>query len=144
MSRADEPLLAHLHELLADLGAIRMRGMFGGFGIYCDGVFFGLVISGQLFLKVDAESREAFRVAGCTPFVYEGRGKAVEMSYWSVPESAMDSPEDMRPWARLGLAAAMRKPAVAKKAAAFGRKSAEPKKPAEKPAKKARKIARKA
>jgi DNA transformation protein len=51
--------------------------------------------------------------------VFEARGKEVPTSYWSVPESALDSPEEMRPWARKAIAAALRKPAVkaAKKAA---------------------------
>lgn len=133
MNRHDEPLLAHLQEVLSGIGSIRARAMFGGHGLYCDGLFFGLVISGQLFLKVDAQSRDAFRDAGCRPFVYEGRGKSIEMSYWSVPESAMDSPDDMQPWARLALAAALRKPAVAKKGiATFKRKPARGKPPAKK------------
>ena len=36
------------------------------------------------------------------------------MSYWSAPEEAMDSPDDMRPWARRAIAAALRKPELAK------------------------------
>ena len=48
--------------------------------------------------------------AGSAPFVYDMRGKPVAMSYWSLPEEAMDSPQSMKPWAQLAIEAARRKP----------------------------------
>ncbi len=107
----DDGLLAHVRELLDTLGRITLRPMFGGYGVYCDGLFFAIVIDGRLYLKVDDETRAHFSAAGSAPFVYEGRSAPVEMSYWQAPEAAMDSAEDMRPWGRLAIAAAMRKPA---------------------------------
>lgn len=104
----DDGFIDYLHELLDPLGRIGVRRMFGGHGLYCDGRFFAIVIESRLYLKVDAQSRAAFEAAGCSPFVYMGRGRPVEMSYWNVPEAAMDSAEDMRPWARLALDAAQR------------------------------------
>lgn len=109
----DDGLLAHLRELLDPLGRITLRAMFGGHGVYCDGVFFALVADGRLYLKVDALTRDRFAAAGCTPFVYAGQSRPIEMSYWSVPDAALDSPDDLAPWARLALAAAARKPVVA-------------------------------
>lgn len=119
MKREHEPLLAHLQDLLAPLGRISCRAMFGGHGLYCDGVFFALLAEGRPYLKVDALTEADFRAAGCRPFRYEGKGRAIEMSYWSLPESALDAAEDLLPWARLALAAATRKIAVK------GRKSSE-------------------
>lgn len=111
MSR-DAGFIAHLHELLDPLGQISMRRMFGGHGLYCNDVFFAIVIDDQLYLKVDAESRATFAAASCAPFVYAGKNNPVEMSYWSVPGEAFDSAAEMRPWARLAIAAALRKPLV--------------------------------
>ena len=111
----DEGQLEHLRELLEPLGRIALRPMFGGHGVYCDGLFFAIVIDGRIHLKVDGESRGQFEAAGCAPFVYQGKGEPITMSYWSVPEQAMDSSEDMRPWAQLALAAAGRKPAARKR-----------------------------
>ena len=108
----DAGFLAHLRELLEPLGRITLKSMFGGHGIYCDGLFFALVADGRLYLKVDAHSRADFEAAGCAPFVYTGQQQPIAMSYWSVPESALDSPGDMRPWARLALDAAARKKTV--------------------------------
>ena len=74
--------------------------------------------------------RIAVAGAGGMPFVYDGKGKPITMSYWTVPGGAMDSPEAMLPWARLALAAALRsaasKPAKKKAAAKRLRKPAKP------------------
>ncbi|AIY43560.1 Regulator of competence-specific genes [Collimonas arenae] len=105
----DEGLIEYIRELLAPLGAVSVRKMFGGHGIYYDGLMICIVIDGGLFLKTDEETRPGFKAAGCAPFIYESKGKRVEMSYWSAPEDAMDSPAAMTPWARLAYAAAVRK-----------------------------------
>ena len=105
----DDGFIEFLHELLEPEGTIATRRMFGGHGVYCDGVFIAIVIDGRLYLKVDAESEPTFAAAGCTPFVYQSKGAPITMSYWSAPEQALDSPEQMQPWARLALAAARRK-----------------------------------
>jgi DNA transformation protein and related proteins len=57
---------------------------------------------------VDALSKPTFVAAKCEPFVYEGKSKAVEMSYWTVPDEAMDAPHLMQPWGRLAIEAALR------------------------------------
>ncbi len=101
-------LADHCLELLAPLGAVRARRMFGGHGLYCDELFFALIATDRLYLKVDAQSQPAFVAAGCEPFVYEARGRATATSYWTVPAEAMESPDLMQPWARLALAAALR------------------------------------
>ena len=94
-------------ELLAPLGALRARRMFGGHGLYLDDLFFGLIAAESLYLKVNASTREQFAAVGCRPFVYAGRGKTVEMNYWSVPAEAMESPALMQTWGRLAVQAAL-------------------------------------
>ena len=107
---ADEGFLEWLRELLEPMGRVGLRRMFGGHGVYLDGLFVAIVVDGRPYFKADGQTQADFRAAGCAPFTYEGRGKRVEMSYWSVPDSALDSPEDMQPWARRAIAAALRKP----------------------------------
>jgi len=102
-------------------GTVTWRPMFGGVGLYLDGLFFALIADDRLFLKVDPQSQEAFAVAGCEPFVYQAAGRATTMGYWTVPAEAMESPAMMQPWARLALAAALR--ARAAKASAAPRKA---------------------
>lgn len=122
MVKQDDGFIAFIGELLEPMGRITARRMFGGHGVYCDAVFIAIVVDGRLYLKVDDETRSRFAAAGSAPFTYEGRGKLIEMSYWNVPEEALDSAEQMRPWARLAIAAALRKPAVAKAARKQARK----------------------
>jgi DNA transformation protein len=105
-------ILAHCLELLAPLGTVRPRRMFGGHGLYCDELFFALIAADRLYLKVDAQSREAFATAGCEPFVYRAAGRVTTLGYWTVPAEAMESPALMQPWARHALAAALRARAV--------------------------------
>jgi DNA transformation protein len=108
MSRNDA-VIDYIRELLAPLGAISARRMFGGYGVYHDSVMIALVADGVLYLKTDDETRPQFAAAGCTPCVFESKGKTIEMSYWSAPEDAMESAAAMTPWARLAYAAAVRK-----------------------------------
>lgn len=119
-------------EMLSPLGPVRTRRMFGGQGIYVDGVFAALIIDSQLYLKTDDMTRDRFVAAGCTPFTYATKGgERVVMSYFRPPEEALESPPLMLPWARLALEAALRA------ANAKARKSAA-KKPAAKKAAAAR------
>ena len=95
-------------ELLAPIGRITARRMFGGAGLYADGLIVGLEVAGSLYLKTDDRTRQAFADAGGQPFVYDGKGRPVTMRYWTPPGEAMDSPDAMQPWARLALEAALR------------------------------------
>jgi DNA transformation protein len=103
------PFVAHVLELLAPLGAVRARRMFGGHGLYVDALFIALIADDRLYLKADATVQPAFERAGCTPFAYSRSDRsAVTLGYWSAPDEALDSPQGMAPWARLALAAALR------------------------------------
>ena len=82
--------------------------MFGGAGLYRDGVMFGLVSAGDVFLKCDEGTSKRFREAGCRPFVYEKNGKPVEMSFWTIPEEALDDTELLKRWADLAYEAALK------------------------------------
>jgi DNA transformation protein and related proteins len=103
-----QALVDHCLELLAPLGAVRAKRMFGGHGLYVDELFIALIAFERLYLKVDAQSQPAFAAAGCEPFTYDGKGKPIKMSYWTVPAEAMESPHLMEPWARQAMAAALR------------------------------------
>jgi DNA transformation protein and related proteins len=94
-------------ELLASLGPTRARRMFGGWGLYADGLFVAIIADEQLYLKVDAETEAAFVEAGCERFTYLAKGKPMSMGYRRAPAEAMDSPALMAPWARLALKAAL-------------------------------------
>ena len=120
---ASPELVAHSLELLAPLGATRVRRMFGGHGFYIDDLFVALIAGERLDLKVDAQTRPLFEAAGCVPFVYDAAGKSVSLGYFSAPDDAMESPPLMEPWARHALSAALRARAAKPRAAAPVRKA---------------------
>jgi len=132
-----DPYIELCMELLSPLGPVRPLRMFGGHGLYVDGLFMALVIQNQLYLKTDDATRERFIAAGCLPFTYETKlGERQVLSYYQPPEETLESPPLMLPWARLAFEAALRaanakKPAKAKKPAA-AKKTAAKKKSASK------------
>ncbi|RUV66357.1 MAG: TfoX family protein [Mesorhizobium sp.] len=97
-------------ELFEGLGPVRIRKMFGGKGIYFDGVIVAIVIRDELMLKADSESAPEFEAAGCRQWTYTGsrHGKLVSMPYWSIPDSAFDDPDEMAVWARRAYEAGLR------------------------------------
>ena len=100
---------AQIRELFAPLGSIRTRAMFGGWGFYCDDLFFAIIADETLYLKADAETAARFEAAGGEPFRFSYKdGRTETMNYWTVPEEAMESPGEMTEWAQLALAAAIR------------------------------------
>lgn len=105
---SDKGFVNHCLELLSPLGGTSSRRMFGGHALYIDGLCMALIIQDTLYLKVDDTNRAQFERAGCRPFTYAGKNDEVHvMSYWTAPEEAMESPAEMLPWARRGLAAAV-------------------------------------
>ena len=107
MAAPTPPFVIHCAELLAPLGTVRVKRMFGGWGLYADEVFVAIVGGDRLFLKTSADTRPAFEATGCEPFIYDIKTGSIAMSYWSAPADAMDSATLMTPWARLALQAAL-------------------------------------
>lgn len=123
---SDTGFVSHCLELLSALGSTSSRRMFGGHALYIDGLCMALIIQDTLYLKTDDASRAQFERAGCRPFTYAGKHHDVHVtSYYTAPDEAMESPAEMMPWARRGLAAA-----VAARAKAPPKKKAAAKAPA--------------
>ena len=100
---------ADIEDMFASLGPVTIKRMFGGKGIYRDGVIFALYLFDEIMLKADEESAPAFAAAGARQWVYQRKGKSpVAMPYWSVPEDAYDDPDEMAKWARLAWEAGLR------------------------------------
>lgn len=98
-------------ELLASVGPCVARRMFGAYGISSDGLTLAILadLGGgeKLWLKADAESKPRFEAAGCERFIYMAKDKPMSMGYYSAPDEAMESAQQMAPWARMALQAAL-------------------------------------
>lgn len=102
-------IVNHALELFAPLPGLRVKPMFGGWGFYSEDLFFALVAFDSLYLKADAAIQAPFEAAGCQSFRYTyPDGRSVTMGYWTAPETALESPAAMQPWARTALACALR------------------------------------
>lgn len=106
---AERPeFVEHVLELLAPLGGVTARGMFGGWGIFRQAIMFALILGDTLYLKVDDGNRAAFEAAGLAPFRYRGRTKQVVLPYRMAPPDALDKAAELLPWARGAFDAALR------------------------------------
>lgn len=105
---ASDGFIELLKDSLSGLGPVSVRRMFGGAGVYADGVMFGLVADDTFYLKADDETKSGFEAEGLAPFVYEGSGGTVTMSYWRIPERVLDDPDEMVGWARAAIGVARR------------------------------------
>ena len=98
-----------IRDLFAEFGPVDVRRMFGGAGVYADGVMFALVARDVLYLKTDADGSQRFSAEGCRPFEYTGKsGTHALTSYWRVPDRLYDDPGELAEWARLALSIAQR------------------------------------
>jgi len=120
---ADSEFVRYVVESLRPLGPVSARRMFGGYGIYLDGLMFALVAADQLYLKVDAGNRAAYEAFGLQPFTYSGKGRPIRMSYQEAPGEGLDDPEVLCDWAREAYAAARRTRSAAKPKPARARRS---------------------
>lgn len=103
-----------IRDLFAPFGAVTVKRMFSGAGIFADGLMFGLVVRDVIYLKVDAGNQADFEREGCAPFTYmrgkkSGRPREHALPYWRLPERLYDDPDKLAEWARRAFAVAERK-----------------------------------
>jgi DNA transformation protein len=97
-----------LKALFEPFGSVTVKRMFGGSGIYAEGMCFAIESGGEVFLKTDSLSRADFSAADSAPFTYMAKGKSRPTSYWSLPTAAHEDDDQLRRWAAMGLEAARR------------------------------------
>ena len=105
---ADSEFIEYLLEQMQGVGPVSARAMFGGHGIYHDGIMFALVADDVLFLKTDEVNRHEFEARNLPPFLYERKDKVISMSYNEAPGEALDDPDEMTHWARSAIEASKR------------------------------------
>jgi DNA transformation protein len=103
-----EEYLDYVVDQLECIGEVTAKKMFGGVGLYHDGLFFGLIAADALYFKVDDENRPAYRNAGARPFQPYGE-ESSSMSYFEVPADVLEDVDQLRIWTQGAVAAAGRK-----------------------------------
>ncbi len=105
---ADTAYADFVLEQLEPLGGVGARRMFGGVGLFRDGLMFGLIATDTLYLKVDDMTRGDYEAAGAGPFLYVREGREIALSYYEAPAELFDDPDELSDWARRAFEAAMR------------------------------------
>lgn len=85
---------------MVGIGPVEVGRFFGGAGLKCEGVQFGFVMKGTLYLRVDDDTRPVFEALDATAFAYGGRsGRVTVASYYAVPEEIVDDADELVRWA---------------------------------------------
>ncbi len=101
--------LDYLMELFEQIDGVEPRRMFGGHGIFKQGLMFALIADDTLYFKVDEQTRGDYESRGLTPFTYARQGKQVALSsYYLAPAEALDDPDSLREFAVPAFEAALR------------------------------------
>lgn len=101
-------------ELLAGVGCVQARRMFGGAGLFRDGVMFALLDDDVIYLRVDDALQAELQAQGSVPWVYSMKrdGAVRDMGYWRLPETAADDPDEAAAISRRAYAAALKRKSV--------------------------------
>lgn len=106
--RSLPPDLSHILDLLAPLGAVNVRAMFGGWALSQDGLTFAIMAGDRFYLKVDDSNRAPYVAHGCQPFTPYPDRPHVAMGYYPPPAHVLEEAESLLPWARDALTVAIR------------------------------------
>jgi DNA transformation protein and related proteins len=107
--------LLYILEQLERTGRVTSRRMFGGMGLYCDDLFFGLIDDDTLYFKVDDTTRPDYESRGSKAFrPYADRPEVRSMNYYTVPADILDDAEELVTWARRSVAVAAASPKTRK------------------------------
>lgn len=107
-SQSEKEFVYYIVDLMQSIGPVYSKSMFGGHGIFLDGLMFALVADGVLFLKADKGIEDEFVAQNLEAFTYEKKGKKMKMSYYQAPDEALEDSEEMNLWANKSYSAALR------------------------------------
>lgn len=97
-----------IRELFSEFGTVSVRRMFGGHGVFADGMMFALEADGELYLKADDLTIPKLAAEKSEPFVYRAKGREIALSYWKLPERLYDELDEFAAFAREAFSAARR------------------------------------
>jgi len=103
---ASADFLAYVLDQLAGLPGVAPQRMFGGVGLYCDELFFGLIDDDVLYLRADDANRQDFLARGMSAFRPYADRPQVSMKYYEVPADVLESAAELVAWAQRSVAAA--------------------------------------
>jgi len=99
--------LQYVLDQLAGLQGAVSRSMFGGAGLYCDDLFFGLIASDDtLYFRVNDDNRPDYEALGMARFRPYKDKPHMSFNYYEVPPRVLENADELVTWARRSLKAA--------------------------------------
>ena len=92
---------------LSELDDVAARRMFGGYGLYRDETFFGIVHEGRCYFKVDESTRAVYRKRKMKPF--RPNSRQTLKSYYQVPVEILEDADELCEWAETAIDCQSRK-----------------------------------
>lgn len=116
-SAQSKAFAADMEDLLSCFGEVKTRFMFGGYGVYHQGLMFGLIDTDTLYFKADEVTIPDFQAQGCGPFVWirPSDGAEMPMGYYKVPLEVLEHSATLAQWAAKAFDVALRAKAAPKK-----------------------------
>jgi len=102
MAKAKDDYVNYIVDKLSGVGDVSSRAMFGGYGIFNEGLMFALISDGVLYFKVDDSNREMYEKAGSSKFQHG-------ISYWEVPTEIFEDTAKLYEWANVSIEIAQAK-----------------------------------
>ena len=99
--------LAYVLEQLVGLAGLSARRMFGGVGLYCEELFFGLIDNDTLYLRVNDDNRADYTARRMSPFRPYADRPELSMSYYEAPADVLEDAAQLVVWARRSVGAAV-------------------------------------
>lgn len=97
MAATPDSFKDYVLDQLADLHGVTCRAMFGGYGLYRRGIFFGIIHKGRLYLKTDRMTAPRYRDQGMKPF--KPTSTQTLKNYYEVPVQILEASDDLTAWA---------------------------------------------
>lgn len=98
-SNQNKEFINYVLELMQTIGPVSARKMFGGYGIFLEGLMFAIVSDNVLYFKADEDTEDQFVERGLEPFTYQRQGKELKLSYFQTPEELFEDDGEMKKWA---------------------------------------------
>ena len=94
----NEQTVLYIKDQLSEFADVEIKKMFGGVGIFLEGIMFGMITSKELFmLRVGEANIQDFEAKGSKPLNSEKKGKG--MPYWEVPTDVVEDRKELKTWA---------------------------------------------
>ena len=107
-SKKEKEFVTYVVEVMQSIGPVHAKFMFGGHGIFLEGLMFGLIADSVLYLKADNKTESEFEARGLEAFTYNKKGKQFKMSYYQAPEETLEDSEEMNLWANKAYSTALK------------------------------------